>query len=131
MGAVLTGLWLISATPLAAVFAPSGGVAAELGDVTVVLAIIAVPSAWLWVLDGVVLGQLRLTRMVASSGLGLVAAALLLAVVVRNGWGLAGVWWGLGLMIGARLLVLIPGLLPSVEEEAPGLGQPQGEQSRK
>jgi putative MATE family efflux protein len=130
MGAALAGLWLISAVPLAAVFAPTAGVAAALGDVTVVLAILAIPSAWLWVLDGVVLGQLRLTRMVASSGLGLVAAALLLAVVVRNGWGLAGVWWGLGLMIGARLLVLIPGLLPSVEEEAPGLGQPQGEQSR-
>ncbi|HJU52194.1 MAG TPA: MATE family efflux transporter [Acidimicrobiia bacterium] len=130
MGAVLAGLWLVSGPPLAAIFAPTAAVASELGRVTSVLAILAVPAAWLWVLDGVVLGQLRLARMMASSGLGLLAAAGLLVVVVGSGWGLVGVWWALGLMILARLLVLLPGVFPTIEEEATGLGEAQGQQSR-
>ncbi|MGH8924413.1 MAG: MATE family efflux transporter [Acidimicrobiia bacterium] len=130
MGLVLAGLWLGSSSPLSAIFAPTTDVADELGEVTFVLAILAVPSAWLWVLDGVVLGQLRLVRMVASSGMGLLAAAGLLVLVVQNGWGLGGVWWAIGLMIGARLLVLIPGLFPTIEKKAPGLGQRQGQGSR-
>ena len=130
MGVVLAGLWLVSGTPLAAIFAPSASVASELAGVTTVLAILAVPAAWLWVLDGVVLGQLRLARMMTSSGLGLLAAAGLLVVVAESGWGLGGVWWAIGLMILARLLVLLPGLFPTIEEEAPGLGEPQGQQSR-
>lgn len=130
MGVVLAGLWLVSGPPLAAIFAPTAAVASELGSVTAVLAILAVPAAWLWVLDGVVLGQLRLARMMASSGLGLLAAAGLLVIVVRFGWGLGGVWWAIGLMIMARLLVLLPGVFPTVEEEATGLGETQGQQSR-
>jgi MATE family multidrug resistance protein len=130
MGVALAGLWLVSGQPLAAIFAPTAAVASELGRVTSVLAILAVPAAWLWVLDGVVLGQLRLARMMASSGLGLLAAAGLLVVVVGSGWGLGGVWWALGLMILARLLVLLPGVFPTVEEEATGLGEAQGQQSR-
>lgn len=130
MGVVMAGLWLVSGPPLAAIFAPTAAVASELGGVTSVLAILAVPAAWLWVLDGVVLGQLRLARMMASSGLGLLAAAGLLVVAVRSGWGLGGVWWAIGLMILARLLVLLPGVFPTIEEEASGLGKPQGQQSR-
>ena len=130
MGVVLAGLWLVSGPPLAAIFAPTAAVASELGSVTAVLAILAVPAAWLWVLDGVVLGQLRLARMMASSGLGLLASAGLLVVVVRSGWGLRGVWWAIGLMILARLLVLLPGVFPTVEEEATGLGETEGQQSR-
>jgi MATE family multidrug resistance protein len=130
MGVVLAGLWLVSGPPLAAIFAPTQAVASELGSVSSVLAILAVPAAWLWVLDGVVLGQLRLARMMASSGLGLLATAGLLVIVVRSGWGLGGVWWAIGLMILARLLVLLPGVFPTIEEEAAGLGETQGQQSR-
>jgi MATE family multidrug resistance protein len=130
MGVGLGVLWLVSGSPLAAVFAPTAAVAEELRAVVPVLAAIAIPAAWLWVLDGVVLGQLRLARMVTSSGLGLVAATGLLLVAGPNDWGLGGVWWAIGMMILARLLVLIPGLFPTVEEEAAGLGEPQGQESR-
>ena len=119
IGIVLTGLWLVAGTPLAAAFAPSPDVAEQIRAVTPAIAAFAVASAWLWVVDGVVLGQLRLRRMALSTSVGGVLGLAVLALVPRWGWGLPGVWLAIGVMILGRLGVLVWG---GLKRPAPGLG---------
>ncbi len=119
IGVVLTGLWLVAGPPLAAAFAPNPEVAEQIRAVTPAIAAFAVASAWLWVVDGVVLGQLRLRRMALSTAVGGALALAVLALVPRWGWGLPGVWLAIGVMILGRLGVLVWG---GLQRPAPGLG---------
>lgn len=119
IGVVLTGLWLVAGPPLAAAFAPSPAVAEQIRAVTPAIAAFAVASAWLWVVDGVVLGQLRLRRMALSTAVGGALGLAVLALVPRWGWGLPGVWLAIGVMILGRLGVLVWG---GLKRPAPGLG---------
>ena len=119
IGVVLTGLWLVAGPPLAAAFAPGPEVAEQIRAVTPAIAAFAVASAWLWVVDGVVLGQLRLRRMALSTAVGGALALAVLALVPRWGWGLPGVWLAVGVMILSRLGVLVWG---GLQRPAPGLG---------
>ena len=121
-GLVLAVGWLIGGDLLAAIFAPTPEVAAQIVSVMPILAVFALPAAWLWVADGVVLGQFGLARMAVSSGAGLAAAGTVLTMTRSRGWGLAGVWWAIGAMLIARLLVLVPAAHPFF-----GLGQEQDE----
>lgn len=109
VGVVLTGLWLMAGTPLAAAFAPNAAVAQQIRATTPAIAAFAIVSAWLWVVDGVVLGQLRLRRMALSTAVGGALAMAALALVSRWGWGLPGVWLAIGLLILGRLGVLVWG----------------------
>ena len=111
-GVVLAAAWLFGGRTLAAIFAPTAEVADQITSVMPILALFALPAAWLWVADGVVLGQFGLARMAVSSGAGLVAAGTLLTLTRERGWGLAGVWWAIGAMLIARLLVLVPSAVP-------------------
>jgi hypothetical protein len=44
--------------------------------------------------------------MALSTGAGLVAGAVVFWITLRWGWDLAGIWWGMGAMVMARLAVL-------------------------
>jgi MATE family multidrug resistance protein len=119
VGVVLTGLWLAAAAPLARFFAPDASVAAQIGTATPIVAAFALPSALLWVLDGVVLGQLRLRRMALSTAVGAVLGIGTLALVVGAGASLASVWLSIGVLIVGRLGVLVWG---GLKRPALGLG---------
>ena len=107
VGALVAAGWLLGAPLLAAAFAPT----AEVGGLIVVAARIAglfAPAAALvWVLDGIMMGRMALTGLIASTGTGLVAGSTVFFLTEAYGWGLAGVWWGMAAMIVARLVVLV------------------------
>jgi len=109
VGVVLTGFWLVAASPLAVAFAPNEAVTQQIHSTTPIVATFAIVSAWLWVLDGVVLGQLRLRRMALSTAIGAALAGAVLLLIPRLGWGLAGVWVAVGAMVLGRLGVLVWG----------------------
>ena len=60
-------------------------------------------------IDGVVLGQMRLTRMALSTAIGASLSLVVLALVPGWGWGLFGVWVAVGVLILGRLGVLVWG----------------------
>lgn len=128
-GVVLALGWWVGTGRLAAIFAPNLDVAGEMVALAPILALMAIPAAWLWVADGVVLGQLGLARMAVSSGAGLLVAGLLLDQTIDRGWGLSGVWWAIGGMVIARLLVLLPVVLPGSDHPASGLGKEESQKS--
>lgn len=128
-GVVLALGWWVGTGRLAAIFAPNLDVAGEMVALAPILALMAIPAAWLWVADGVVLGQLGLARMAVSSGAGLLVAGLLLDQTIDRGWGLSGVWWAIGGMVIARLLILLPVVLPGSDHPASGLGKEESQKS--
>lgn len=106
VGLVMGGLWLVGGPWLGSAFGPNATVTELIGAATRIAAVIAVPAALLWVLDGIFLARLRLPAMAVSTGAGLVAAAVIFWLTIKYGWGLDGVWWGMGAMVAARLMVL-------------------------
>lgn len=105
-GLMMTGLWIIGGPWLGSTFGPNPTVVELIARGARVAAVTAVPAAVLWVLDGIFLARFRLQAMAVSTGAGLVAGVAIFWLTIRNGWGLVGVWWGMGAMVVARLLVL-------------------------
>jgi MATE family multidrug resistance protein len=105
-GLAVTLAWLLGGPSLGSLFASSPEVETLIVSATKVAAVFAVPSAILWVLDGIFLARLQLRTMALSTGAGLVAGAVVFWITLRWGWDLAGIWWGMGAMVMARLAVL-------------------------
>ncbi len=59
-------------------------------------------NAFVFVLDGVLMGAAAFRYLAVSTVAAALAAAAVLLVVVPQGWGLAGVWWGITAMIAVR-----------------------------
>jgi putative MATE family efflux protein len=106
VGLVMGGLWLVGGPWLGSALGPNDTVTELIGAATRIAAVIALPAALLWVLDGIFLARLRLSAMAVSTGAGLVAAVVIFWLTIKYGWGLDGVWWGMGAMVAARLIVL-------------------------
>jgi MATE family multidrug resistance protein len=119
VGGILTVAWLFAAEPLAFAFAPNKAVADQIGAATPMLAAFAIPASWLWVLDGIVLGQLRIRRMALSTAVGAVLGLGVLALVVSGDASLSGVWLAIGVLVLGRLGVLVWG---GLQRPALGLG---------
>ena len=107
VGVIVAAGWLAGGPLLAAGFAPNAEVARLIEDASRIAALMAPAAALVWVLDGILMGRMAFRGLVASTGAGLVAGAIVFLLTESRGWGLAGVWWGMGAMILARLLVLI------------------------
>lgn len=105
-GLAMSVIWLLGGPWLGSFFGPNPEVSNLIVVATRIAAVVAVPAALLWVLDGIFLARMRLQVMAISTGAGLVGAGVVFWLTIRNGWGLAGVWWGMGAMVVARLLVL-------------------------
>lgn len=106
VGLGVTLVWLLGGPWLGSFFGPNAEVSNLIVVATRIAAVIAVPAALLWVLDGIFLARLRLRVMAISTGAGLLGAVVVFWLTIRNEWGLAGVWWGMGAMVAARLGVL-------------------------
>lgn len=107
VGLIVAAGWLAGASLLAAGFAPNAEVGQLIEDAARIAGLMAPAAALVWVLDGVLMGRMAFRGLVASTGAGLVAGAVVFLLTESRGWGLAGVWWGMGAMILARLLVQV------------------------
>jgi putative MATE family efflux protein len=107
VGLIVAAGWLAGAPLLSAGFAPNAEVGQLIEDAARVAGLMAPAAALVWVLDGVLMGRMAFRGLVASTGAGLVAGAVVFLLTESRGWGLAGVWWGMSAMILARLLVLV------------------------
>jgi MATE family multidrug resistance protein len=63
-------------------------------------------NAAVFVWDGVFIGAGDFAYLAIATTLASVAAIGLLIAVLPMGWGLAGVWWGITLLLGARAVTL-------------------------
>lgn len=92
--------------PLASFFGPDPEVATLIVSAGSITALMQPLAALVFVADGVYLGLLQVRYLLYSTVAGAGAATAVLAATVAAGWGLAGVWWAVAAMIGARLSVL-------------------------
>lgn len=106
VGVLVAAGWLLGAPLLAAAFAPTPEIHELIVLAARIAGLFAPAAAVVWVLDGIMMGRMALTALMASTGSGLVAGATVFFLTDTFGWGLAGVWWGMAAMIAARLVVL-------------------------
>lgn len=93
--------------PIASVLAGDAEVASRLTVALVGMALVVIPAAVVFGLDGVLLGAgdaayLRTTTVVAA----LVGFLPVLVATRQFGWGLAGIWWGMGVFVALRLVAV-------------------------
>lgn len=93
--------------PLAALLAGDADVAGRLSVALVGMAVVVIPAAIVFGLDGVLLGAgdaayLRTTTVIAA----LLGFLPVLLATWHYGWGLAGIWWGMGVFVTMRLIAV-------------------------
>lgn len=103
--ALLTGIFR---EPLASLLSGDPGVANRLVVALIGMALVVVPAAVVFGLDGVLLGSgdaayLRTTTVVAA----LLGFLPVLLATRHFGWGLAGIWVGMGVFVGMRLVAVV------------------------
>lgn len=107
LGAVLAVLTVVFRAPLASLLAGDPGVAERLVVALVGMSVVVIPAAVVFGLDGVLLGAgdvayLRTTTVIAA-----LAGFLPILLATRHyGWGLVGIWWGMGAFVGIRLIAV-------------------------
>jgi putative MATE family efflux protein len=107
VGVIVAAGWLAGGPLLAAGFAPTAEVGGLIEGAARIAGLLAPAAAIVWVLDGIVMGRMAFKGLIASTGAGLIAGAIVFYLTGYHGWGLPGVWWGMSAMIVARLVVLL------------------------
>lgn len=108
LGAVLAVVTAGLRGPLAHLLAGDDEVAGRLTVALVGMALVVIPAAVVFGLDGVLLGAgdaayLRTTTVVAA----LVGFLPVLVATRQFGWGLVGIWWGMGVFVALRLVAVV------------------------
>lgn len=93
--------------PLAAVLAGDAEVGSRLTVALVGMTVVVIPAAVVFGLDGVLLGAgdaayLRTTTVIAA----LLGFLPVLLMTHHYGWGLTGIWWGMGVFVMMRLVAV-------------------------
>ena len=109
MGVVIAGVLLASAPWLGGVFTDDRAVAEAVRGVVPQAAVMQPLGALVFVADGIFMAVLAVRLLAASTGAGLVAAAVVLWFSDAAGWGLAGVWWAILALIVARSFAFVWG----------------------
>ncbi|MGN0100944.1 MAG: MATE family efflux transporter [Dietzia sp.] len=107
LGVALALLTVIFREPLALLLAGDAGVADRLVVALIGMAIVVLPAAVVFGLDGVLLGAgdaafLRTSTVIAA----LFGFLPVLLATRHHGWGLTGIWWGMGVFVGMRLVAV-------------------------
>lgn len=107
LGLALAVVTLAFRGPLAVVLAGDPDVAGPLTVALVGIAVVVIPAAVVFGLDGVLLGAgdaayLRSTTVIAA----LLGFLPILLATRHYGWGLAGIWWGMGVFVTMRLIAV-------------------------
>lgn len=108
LGVVLALLTTLFRVPLASLLAGEPHVAGRLVVALVGMAVVVIPAAVVFGLDGVLLGAgdaayLRTTTVVSA----LVGFLPVLLATRYFGWGLEGIWWGMGVFVMMRLIAVV------------------------
>ena len=107
LGVALAAVTVLMRGQLAAVLAGEPDVAGRLVVALVGMSVVVIPAAVVFGLDGVLLGAgdaayLRTTTVIAALG-----GFLPLLLATRHfGWGLVGIWWGMGAFVMMRLVAV-------------------------
>lgn len=107
LGALLAVVTVLFREPLAALLAGDPGVSERLVVALIGMALVVIPAAVVFGLDGVLLGAgdaayLRTTTVIAA----LAGFLPILLAARHHGWGLVGIWWGMGAFVGIRLIAV-------------------------
>lgn len=108
LGVALALITVLFRVPVASVLSGDETVAARLVVALLGMAIVVIPAALVFGLDGVLLGAgdaayLRTTTVVAA----LFGFLPVLLATRHFGWGLAGIWWGMGVFVAMRLIAVV------------------------
>ncbi|WP_154827644.1 MATE family efflux transporter [Dietzia kunjamensis] len=130
LGAGLALLTAVFRAPLAALLSGDPGVADRLVVALIGMAVVVIPAAVVFGLDGVLLGAgdaayLRTSTVVAA----LLGFLPVLLVTRYLGWGLPGIWAGMGVFVGLRLIAVVARVRGDrwmvLGAQTPGLRAPQ------
>lgn len=107
VGSVLGGLLWLLGPRLAPVFTDDPDIVDAIGSVIPIAAVMQPIAGALFVADGLYMGLLALRRLVLSTASGFVAAVLVFVWTLSSDAPLAGVWWGIAVMVSVRAVVLL------------------------
>ena len=107
LGVALALLTTVFRSPMSALLSGDAQVADRLVVALLGMAVVVVPAALVFGLDGVLLGAgdaafLRTTTVLAA----LLGFLPVLLATRHYGWGLAGIWWGMGAFVALRLVAV-------------------------
>jgi MATE family multidrug resistance protein len=106
VGALFLGLLAAGSPFVPGWFTDDDGVVSAIGSIWPLLLLAQPLNAAVFVWDGVFIGAGDFAYLAGATAAASVAAAVVLAAVLPAGWGLAGVWWGMTVMVAARALTL-------------------------
>ncbi|MBB1030415.1 MATE family efflux transporter [Dietzia sp. SLG310A2-38A2] len=103
--AVLTALFR---SPMSILLSGDAEVAGRLVVALTGMAIVVVPAALVFGLDGVLLGAGDAAYLRTSTVVAALFGFLPVLLATRHlGWGLAGIWWGMGVFVAMRLIAVV------------------------
>ncbi|AWH92235.1 MATE family efflux transporter [Dietzia lutea] len=107
LGVALALLTVVFREPLAALLAGDAGVADRLVVALIGMAVVVLPAAVVFGLDGVLLGAGDAAYLRTSTVIAALFGFLPVLLATRHfGWGLTGIWWGMGVFVGMRLVAV-------------------------
>ena len=107
LGAALALLTVAFRGPLSSFLAGDPGVAERLTVALFGMAIVVIPAAVVFGLDGVLLGAGDAAYLRTSTVIAALVGFLPVLLATRHfGWGLVGIWWGMGVFVGMRLIAV-------------------------
>ena len=107
LGVALALLTVLFREPLATLLAGDAGVADRLVVALIGMAVVVLPAAVVFGLDGVLLGAGDAAYLRTSTVTAALCGFLPVLLATRHfGWGLTGIWWGMGVFVGMRLVAV-------------------------
>ena len=106
VGVAFMVVLLLARSVIPAWFTSEPEVLAAIDEMWWVLAVMQPLAALVYVWDGIVMGTSQFGYLAGAMVTSMVAAVVVLLLVVPMGWGLAGVWWGIGTLTIVRALTL-------------------------
>ncbi|MGH8899313.1 MAG: MATE family efflux transporter [Egibacteraceae bacterium] len=124
-GTVIGLMYLALAGPLPRVFTAAGAVLAEVRGVWWIVAVLQPIGVVVFVLDGILLGAGDLRFLLVTTGAAALAGLAPVALLALTlGWGLAGIWTGMAVLMAVRLATTVPRLLGGRWLAVPAPAQP-------
>ena len=107
LGAALALTTMLFRSPVAALLSGDPGVADRLVVALIGMAVVVIPAAVVFGLDGVLLGAGDAAYLRTSTVVAALFGFLPVLLATRHyGWGLAGIWAGMGVFVGLRLIAV-------------------------
>ena len=107
IGFALAAFMALAAPWLTQLFTDDPAVIAAIKSAYVFVVVMQPLNAVVFVWDGIVIGATDFGYLAVSMVLAAVMSSAVLLAVVPQGWGLAGVWWGLVVLMATRALTLL------------------------